>query len=286
MKVSVIISAHDKGRELGHALAGYAAQTRMPDEIIVAQDGTDPAIRQALGAAAPIAAKVQHLMQEHRGFGKYRALNRAILVAGGDLLLFTDADCIPRDDYVETFLRLARPGSFLSGGSHVSIPESYHRQHDLRPAILDQSLFAYRRLRAIPGFGKSRTRLTRSRPLARCLDLLTQRSAFSGANSCAWRRDVLEVGGFDESMGYGGGDINLGLRLNNIGVRGVRARHSLVSLHLDHAHSYYCPERERANHAWNREVRLCGHTLPRSSHIKQQIEALWTPVSLAFAAMR
>ncbi|MES2299494.1 MAG: glycosyltransferase [Pseudomonadota bacterium] len=284
MKITVIISAHAKGRELACVLAGYAAQTRLADEIIVAQDGTDPSIRVALAAFPSLG--VQHLMQEHRGFGKYRAVNRAILVARGELLLFTDGDCVPRDDYIDNYARLARRGSFLAGGSHISIPEPYHQQHDLREAIRAQSLFDYQHLRAIPGFRKSRSRLTRHRLLARCLDLLTQRNAFSGANTCAWRSDVLAVGGFDESMAYGGGDINLGLRLNNAGVRGLRARHSLVSLHLDHTRSYYCAQQERANHAWNREVRFYGHTLPRASHIKQQNETLWTPGSLAYAAER
>ncbi len=125
-----------------------------------------------------------------------------------------------------------------------------------------------------------------SNAVTRLLDRITQRDAFSGSNTCAWRADVLAVGGFDESMGYGGGDINLGLRLNNHGIRGVRARHSLVSLHLDHTRSYYCPERERANHAWNREVRFYGLTLPRESQIKQQVEGLWATGPLAFAITR
>ena len=286
MKISVIVSAHNKGRELACALTGYAAQTRAPDEVIVAQDGTDPAIRAAVASARALGLPVQHLMQEHRGFGKFRAVNRAILVAKGELLLFTDADCIPRKDYIANFVRLIRPGTFLAGGSHISIPEQYHQQIDLREAILDQALFDYRALRAIPGFRKGRTRLMRGGVLARVLDLVTQRNAFSGSNSCAYRRDVLAVGGFDEAMSYGGGDLNLGIRLNNFGIQGVRARHSLVSLHLDHTRSYYCPDKERANHEWNREVRRYGHTLPRVSQIQQQVEPLWAPGAFAFANMR
>ena len=270
MKISVIISAHRKGRELECVLTGYALQTRPADQIIIAQDGDDPAIGAAITAVQAQGWRLPllHQIQPQNGFGKYRALNRAILAADGELLLFTDGDCIPRDDYVANYLRLMRRGIFLAGGSHISIPEHYHLRHDLRGEIRDQSLFQYRRLRAIPGFCKSSTRLTRQRRLARALDLLTQRNAFSGANSCAFRDDVLAVGGFDEMMGYGGGDLNMGLRLNHLGVRGVRARHSLVSLHLDHGRSYYCADGERANHEWNRAVRQARLVLPRESQIR------------------
>ncbi|ELX12538.1 glycosyltransferase [Janthinobacterium sp. HH01] len=269
MKITVIISAHRKGRELECVLTGYAMQTRKPDQIIVAQDGRDPMIGAALEAVRRRGWTIPLLYQnqEQRGFGKYRALNRAVLAASGDLLLFTDGDCIPRDDYVANYVRLMRRGIFLSGGSHVSIPEAYHLRHDLLEAVRDQSLFDYGYLSAIPGFCKSANRLTRRRWLARALDVLTQRNAFSGSNSCAWRDDVLAVGGFDEQMAYGGGDLNMGLRLNHIGVRGVRARHTLVSLHLDHGRSYYCADKERANHDWNRQVRHGRLVLPRESQI-------------------
>jgi glycosyltransferase involved in cell wall biosynthesis len=269
MKITVIISAHCKGRELECVLTGYARQTHRPDQIIVAQDGVDPAIGSAIAAvqAEGWQLPLLHQTQEQRGFGKYRALNRAILAACGDLLLFTDGDCIPRDDYVENYVRLMRRGIFLSGGSHISIPEAYHLRNNLLAAVRDQSLFSYGYLRAIPGFRKSASRLTRNRLLARTLDVLTQRDAFSGSNSCAWRKDVLAVGGFDEQMAYGGGDLNMGLRLNHIGVRGVRARHTLVSLHLDHGRNYYCADKERANHDWNRQVRSSKLVLPRESQI-------------------
>jgi hypothetical protein len=43
-------------------------------------------------------------------------LNRAILAAETDYLIFTDGDCIPRADFVATHLKFRRPKHFLSGG--------------------------------------------------------------------------------------------------------------------------------------------------------------------------
>lgn len=272
MKITVIISAHKKRREMEFVLTGYAAQTRPADQIIVSQDGEFPEIAEAIANCAHLNLPLLHLTQEHRGFGKCRALNKAILQASGDLLLFTDGDCVPRDDFVETYVRLSRPGAFLAGGSHISVPEAYHQAHDLIPLIRDQRLFDYDFLNSIDGFSKGRNRLLRNPRLQRFYDFLSPRNAFSGANSCAWRTDVLKVGGFDEAMAYGGEDLNMGLRLNNIGVKGVRARHSIVSLHLDHGRGYYDAELHQANQNWNKEVRSQGHVYPRTSPIRQMGE--------------
>lgn len=272
MKITVIISAHKKRREMEFVLAGYAAQRRPADQIIVSQDGEFPEIAAAIANSAHLNLPLLHLTQEHRGFGKCRALNAAIVRASGDLLLFTDGDCVPRDDFVETYVKLMRPGIFLAGGSHISVPEQYHQAHDLVPDIRSQRLFDYDFLSGIDGFSKSRNRLLRHPRLQRFYDFLSPRNVFSGANSCAWRDDVLKVGGFDESMAYGGEDQNIGLRLNNIGIKGVRARHSIVSLHLDHGRGYYDAALHQANKDWNREVRSNKYVFPRVSPIRQMGE--------------
>ena len=265
MKTAVIISAHTKARELGFVLAGYAVQTTPPNEIIVTQDGTDPRIAPVIEHARTYGLTITHLTQPHQGFGKCRALNRAIQHACSDLLIFTDGDCIPRNDFVQRFTELIRRGQFLAGGSHINLPEHFYQTHDLTESIRNQSLFLYSTLTQITGFHKSRFRLTRCTTLARALDQLTQRNAFSGANSAAFRTDILAVGGFDESMGYGGEDTNLGIRLNNIGIRGIRARYSLVTLHLDHQRSYADPSIILANKIWNKTIKKKRNIFPKTS---------------------
>ena len=64
---------------------------------------------------------MRHVWQEDRGFRKNEALNRAILAAHGSYLIFTDGDCVPRSDFVETHLRLAEPDRYLSGG-YLKLP--------------------------------------------------------------------------------------------------------------------------------------------------------------------
>ena len=75
--------------------------------------------------------------------------------------------------------------------------------------------------------------------LASLLDALTPtRATWNGGNASGWRADVLRVNGFDERMGYGGEDRELGERLVNAGIRGKQVRHRTITVHLDHARPY------------------------------------------------
>ena len=62
--------------------------------------------------------QVKHVWHEDKGFRKCDILNKGILAAQADYLLFSDGDCIPRKDFVSTHLCLRRKGRFLSGGYH------------------------------------------------------------------------------------------------------------------------------------------------------------------------
>jgi hypothetical protein len=85
-------------------------------------------------------------------------------------------------------------------------------------------------------------------------------TAFCGANASVFRADALKVNGFDESIKYGGGDKEFGLRLRNAGVAGRHLRFTAPLVHLDHPRGYADPATIRANKARIREVRRSGLT--------------------------
>ncbi len=267
MKISVVVSAYDNWLALDRTLLGFRCQTLAPVELWVAEDSRFDEVAAVVAKHRALAPwPIRHITQVNRGFRKPVMMNRAFRDACGDFVVCTDADCVPRDDLLETYARLAKPGTFVAGGSHLSVPEAFHRERLTDAAIESQQLFDPDWLRA-QGIELSRSRLTRSRPLARVLDRLTPRDSLNGANTGVWRADILKVGGYDEAMGYGGEDRNFGYRLNNAGVRGVRARHSLVWVHLDHRRGYVDPAIKLANLEWNREVRRRRLVWPRATSI-------------------
>jgi glycosyltransferase involved in cell wall biosynthesis len=263
--MDVVVSAHADARALHFTLLGFRLQTQAPARLWVAEDGQDPRLAEVVqGHAALAAFPIQHLTQPHRGFRKWTLVNRAIAASRAPWMVFTDADCVPRQDLLAQYARLARPGRFLAAGSHLELPRAFHEHHLDEGLLHSQRLFDPQLLRQ-HGVHLPRARLAPPGRWARLLDALTPRSALAGNNSGVWRSDLLRVAGFDETMGYGGADRNLGIRLAHAGVRGQRARHSLVCLHLGHERPWRDPALVAANKRWNRELLRLGEVLPRDS---------------------
>jgi glycosyltransferase involved in cell wall biosynthesis len=257
VNLSVIVSTYNNPLSLEKTLWGLCCQTESDFEVLVADDGSAQETGDFVQAfARQSGLRMQHVWHEDRGFRKGWILNRAIVAAAGDYLIFLDGDCIPRDDFVASHQRLARPGYFIAGGSHVEIPGEVHlrfgRQDIEAQHVFDVRWLASRGMAA----AKYRYRLTRKPLLARSLDLLTPRpGVFVGCNSSAWKEDILAVNGFDQTYTHSSDDKELGVRMTHNGVKSRRLKYSLVTVHLNHPRPYFSPEQKRANKLRLREMR-------------------------------
>jgi glycosyltransferase involved in cell wall biosynthesis len=93
--VSVVIPARDAAGTLGATLAGLAAQSRPPDEVIVVDDGSSDSTV-AIAEASPVVTTVVR----GRGAGPGAARNAGAAVADGDVLAFLDADCVSQPGWL------------------------------------------------------------------------------------------------------------------------------------------------------------------------------------------
>jgi glycosyltransferase involved in cell wall biosynthesis len=254
--VSVILSTYNQPRWLEKALWGYAAQRFTEFEVLVADDGSGPETAGVIARArARYGLRLVHVWHEDRGFRKTEILNRAILAASGDYLIFSDGDCIPHPDFVRTHVRLASERHFLSGG-YLKLPLDVSErlsEDDVRLGrAFDASWLTARGWRG----GRRALRLPRSPRLAALLDAITPtRASWNGHNASTWRAAIEAVNGFDLEMGYGGEDRALGERLLNLGYRGRRVRFRAPCLHLDHPRPYADPRIISANRRARDEIR-------------------------------
>jgi glycosyltransferase involved in cell wall biosynthesis len=259
MNVSVILSTYEEPAWLEKVLWGYAVQTRGEFQMVVADDGSGPETRAVIDRFREATARdVVHVWQEDRGFRKCEVLNRAVLAASGEYLVFSDGDCIPRDDFVETHARLAAPGVFLSGGP-VRLPRALSERISLDD--VRQGRFADPAWLRSQGWepGRRRLRLLRSPTAAAWADrLTTTRATWNGSGASTWREAVLAVNGFDHEMGYGGEDRAFGERLVNLGYRGRQVRHRAVCLHLEHDRPYVTADGIRRIRQARRTIRGSG----------------------------
>jgi len=239
MQVSVILSTFNQPAWLERVLWGYAKQTYTQFEVIIADDGSGPeTLRVVKNAQQSSRLKISHVWHPNLGFRKCTVLNLAISEASGDYIIFSDGDCIPRADFVETHVRQASQGVFLSGGTlRLS---SLTSQRVNQAVIDDGSLFRPTwQLRNGGNSVRTLSRLLLSKTAASICDRLTStRPTFNGHNTSCWRENLIDANGFDERMEYGGLDRELGERLENNGICGRQIRHQAICVHLYHQRPY------------------------------------------------
>ncbi|HSH46928.1 MAG TPA: glycosyltransferase [Longimicrobiales bacterium] len=260
MRVAVILSTYNQPDWLRKTLWGYARQTHREFEVVVADDGSGAdtgAVIAEVRRKYP-SLQLRHVWHPDRGYRKCVILNRAAVAALGEYLVFSDGDCIPRPDFVETHARLAEPGTFLSGGA-VRLPR------DLSETISEEDVASghiFRRtwLRE-NGFepGRHGLRLLDGTAAPTVLDALSPTGAtWNGNNASTWRSVVLKANGFEHELGYGGQDREFGERIANLGVSGKLVRYRAVAVHLDHGRPYRSEESIRQNRALRRRARDSG----------------------------
>jgi hypothetical protein len=248
MDISVVLSTYESPALLERTLHAYARQRYRPFEVVVADDGSGPATAELVARLGPVLGlALRHVWHEDRGFRKCAILNRAIEAAAGDYLVFSDADCIPWSDFVEIHVSLARPGCFLSGG-YFKLPRALTE----RLTVEDIAAGRHEDLRWLRENGLPASfrahRLAARGALARLLDRVTPtRPSWNGHNASGWKTDLLAVNGFDERMGYGGEDRELGERLTILGRRGRQIRHRAICLHQWHERGYVSDDVLREN---------------------------------------
>jgi glycosyltransferase involved in cell wall biosynthesis len=250
VNVSVILSTYNSPLWLEKVLWGYSRQSFRNFEIVIADDGSEAATARLIDEMRDkTGVAITHVWHEDQGFRKCRILNKAILQARHDYLLFSDGDCIPRDDFVAVHAAEARPGHYLSG-SYVKLPMSTSTAIG-REDIESGRCFdvAWLRRNGLRGYSK-RLKLGAGPKAAILLNhLTTARCNFKGSNGSTWKKDVIAVNGFDERMHWGGEDREFGVRLINLGIKPKHVRYNAVVIHLDHARGYVDPERVKINKA-------------------------------------
>ncbi len=240
MQISVIIASYAKPFHLERALHGYAAQSDTNFDIIVTEDGNLSEIAEVVKSVKEKTdLSIQHLTQDDTGFRKTVALNHAINAAQGDYLIFTDDDCIPRNDVVAVHRKYAKPNQHIVG-AYNRLPLEVSRRITIED-VVSQRAFSLAWL-----FGKGYRptrgflRMIIPRWLGNIMDLRgpLDPGRFPGGHSSCNKQDAIDVGGFDETMRYGLEDREFGTRLHHKGVIGRRIKNSTFMLHLEHSRPY------------------------------------------------
>ncbi len=242
MKTSVIFSTYNSPDWMEKVLWGFFSQTVHDFEIVIADDGSRGDTQERIARlSADSTLPIKHVWQPDDGFQKSRILNKAIAAAQGDYLIFTDGDCIPREDFVAEHLRHAEDGCYLSGG-YFKLPMTISKAIT-KDDIATQRVFSADWLRQQGmKIGISSLKLSSRGQWSDLLNQLPIKASWNGHNSSCHKKWAIAVNGFDEKMQYGGQDAEFGRRLRHSGIKAKRIRYSTICVHLDHGRGYVTPE--------------------------------------------
>lgn len=243
MKITVLFTTYNSPAWLEKVLWGYAGQSYKNFDIVVADDGSTQETEELIKRMRQeTKLDIKHIWHEDNGFQKCEILNKAILQSDTDYIIFSDGDCIPHPEFVAEHVKHIKPKRFLTG-SVLRLPMSTSElisQDD----ILSQRCFNWDWLveNGLPVTRKHlKYKVTGWK--ARVMNNITPApKSFLGCNASAWKKDILDINGFDQRMQYGGLDRELGVRLRNNGVEAKHVRYNAHVLHLDHARGYRDPE--------------------------------------------
>lgn len=249
MEISVVVTTYNRPDALRAVLDGLTEQVDRGFEVLVADDGSRDETRVLVEASARASlVPIRHVWQEDRGFRAGAARNRATAAARGDYVIFLDGDCIPRAHFIARHRALAEPG-WMVAGNRILLSEAFTR------SALADSLPLHRWTDVQWREAHRRGDINRTLPLLHLpLGPLRRLAAkrWQRVRTCnlgVWRRDLLEVNGFDEVFeGWGYEDSDLAVRLINSGVRRKEGAYATGVLHLWHREN----DRRTEGENWDR----------------------------------
>lgn len=236
MKTTLLISTYNWPDALRLCLESVFRQTVLPDEIVIADDGssmeTHELIEEMRGKS-PI--PIIHVWQEDDGFRLTMIRNKAVAASSGDYILQIDGDCMLPETYVRDHLRMARRG-YYEGGKRICLTREWTEK-----TIGSGKLF-------LPYFGSLREkkgvkkflRLHRIPWLMKPYSYLRSRSkrphrGIIGCSMSFWRDDFIKVNGYDEAfIGWGHEDAELLARFYASGLKKLVIHLGGYVYHLHH----------------------------------------------------
>jgi len=229
---SIIVSTYNRPDALGKCVESIFYQSTLPDEIVIADDGSGEETRslvRQLQQKSPV--PLVHVWQEDKGYQLARIRNRSFATAKGEYLIQIDGDLILEKHFMGDHLSLARPGTFV-GGARTMMDET------LTTLILEGKVS----FEDIPAHRENLGQKSNSirSTILRKLVYLYQRHERNykyvlGCNMAFWKKDLVAVNGYNETFtGWGKEDNELTVRLQNAGIKLRFIKFGAIVFHLYH----------------------------------------------------
>jgi len=230
MKVSLVITTYNNPLGLKKAAESALYQTRPPDEVLIADDGSDDKTAEAVKLFSEQASfPVIHVWQEDLGFRAAMIRNKAISRSSGDYIILLDGDCVMNRHFIADHEMLSEEGCFIQGKrilvNRGAVATFDHSVADsprvlLRMALTGKITNAHHLLR-----------------LARYQGLKNRKlKGIKSCNMSFFKKDIIAVNGFIEDFeGWGNEDSELACRFFKYGLLKKVHPFMAVCFHMWHS---------------------------------------------------
>lgn len=227
MKISLIVATYNKPDYLAHCLKSIAGQVDLPDEIIVADDGSgEETARLIEQFRSQLPVLLFHVWQEDSGYRLARSRNNGLLKSTGDYLIFIDDDLILHPRFIDDHRAQAQKGCFYCGtrvrlgAKKTASVMKHHRntipfwERDLQSRLNAVRIPFLHQIITGPGYTYKRLR---------------------GCHMAFWKEDLLKINGFDERYtSWGREDSDIAMRMMHAGVKRINLKWAAIGYHLHH----------------------------------------------------
>ena len=227
--VALCITTYNSPNYLDLSLKSVLTQSVLPQEVIVADDGSGEATRLLIEDYKKILPiPLHHCWQPDEGFRVAKIRNKAILASQCDYLIFIDGDIVLHPHFIRDHINTCNPKHFIQG-SRVLVSEKISKQRLLTKNIhfhfFSKGIINRVNTLSIPCLSKQIIKYYGAKDHA-------------GVRSCNlsfWKQDALAINGFNEDFeGWGREDSEFVVRLLNSGVNRQNLKLGGVGYHIWH----------------------------------------------------
>jgi glycosyltransferase involved in cell wall biosynthesis len=229
MDAALIITTYNWPEALKLTLQSALRQTRLPDEVLIADDGSTAKTAETVRSVLrPSGLKWFHVWHEDREVRQSRIKNLAVRYSSAEYLIFVDQDVVLHAQFIADHLSMPEKGTFLQG-KRVLL-SSFRTERMLERGSFSQPGCWMKGIR-------NRKNALRIPFLGRWLAMPKKfQESLRGCNLSMFKSDFLDVDGFDEVFdgSWGREDSDLCYRLFHKGVLVKNLWFLALQYHLYH----------------------------------------------------
>ena len=227
MKTSLVIATYNWPEALELVLLSLFNQSILPNEILIADDGSTKETKQLVERyATKFKSGINHIWQKDDGFQKTIILNKTIAQATSDYIIQIDGDIVLHKHFIKDHIENAKKNTFIHGS------RTFLNEVKTQQSITNSLIKFY-------FFGKGIKNRINSIRSSFLTNILSQKNnnlkGTRGCNFSFWREDFIRANGYNEDMiGWGKEDTELSVRLMNSGLQKHKLKCLAVCYHLHH----------------------------------------------------